>query len=151
MTSAAAAHLLDVVYASVPDPTVGTINLKTALVDSSGSISTIAVEAQPLLAGLNNQEVVQVGLSNICFIKIHATDLALTRPVGWTTCRTIKPWPVASEVMTAYDDHETEITAASRVELELVNPRVFLGAHLAQIFQRERQYRPLQRRRRPNV
>ena len=120
-------HALDVVFASVLDPTLGRVNLKGLLVDSSGGTATIAVEATPPLTGIESQDVVKVGLSSVCFIKLRAADLTFNRPAGWTSTRTIKPLPVPSEVMTAYDEHEGEVTAASSVELEREPPRVFLG------------------------
>ena len=69
-----APRILDLVYASLTDPHLGVVNVKALLVDSVGSVATIAGEAQPLLVGLNSQEVVQVGASNICFIKVSAVD-----------------------------------------------------------------------------
>ena len=48
------------------------------------SVATIAIEAQSLLAGLSSRDVVSVGDSNICFIKVAALDLTVIKPFEWT-------------------------------------------------------------------
>jgi hypothetical protein len=123
MTSARA---LDVVFASVGDPVLGVVRLKALLLDTSGSTATIAVEAEPLLAGFGSQDVTRVGGSSICFIQVPASGLALNMPAAWTGIRTIKPFPVPSEVMFAYDGRAIEMADAPRVELKSRPLRAFL-------------------------
>ena len=123
MTSARA---LDVVFASVGDPVLGIVRLKALLLDTSGSTATIAIEAEPLLAGFGSQDVIRVGGSSICFIQVPASGLALNRPAAWTGIQTIKPFPVPSEVMSAYDGRAIEMADASSVNLKSRPLRAFL-------------------------
>ena len=74
---------LDVVFIAVSDSAVGNIFFKGVLVELGRDHVTVAVDASERLRDVKEEEVITLGGTKLCFIKVPKAVVHLSRPTSW--------------------------------------------------------------------
>ena len=92
---------------------------KGIVVDVSRTTLTLALSSSPLLLGISEADVHQVGECSVVFVQLERDAVSRVRPDNWTNASISKltPWPDSpSRIMTCYNELDAEVTAASSSE-----------------------------------